>query len=268
MLDLSQHVKGARNCFALDWYKSDKEIFTEMGKLVHDIKYKYRDDASRTEEYKTIVRKIATELERFTDDIEVIVPMPSYNPRSRANPRGEQKIIYSITAELAKNVEKKYVPNVLIKINDKQSKVENLSRSDFRVNKDIAKELDKVLLIDDLFGTGKTANICIELLKESNPGMDIDFVSLTQNKYGGIAKLTECKIKQSSKITLTQNGKSRKINMYFTDNGDDKEVYLFSDNEVFEKVSEAIKKAQYDQKFCFPIKQINGYWKIISQGEK
>ncbi|MFQ7323619.1 MAG: phosphoribosyltransferase [Streptococcus sp.] len=230
MIDLQKMVPQAEEAVALDWYQ-DEDGYTEIGNAVHDIKYSYLNNyfsCPENEKLNYLIDMLVDQLLPFVSDCDVILPIPSFNPRHKNNPTGDLKIIYMIATRLVKLA--KYSANFALIVLEKTSLIkQNFTDSchfDFK-SKIISQ--DRVLLIDDLFGKGTTAKYCIDALKNNNPNIFVRFISLTKNKFGGIHKKITCTILSDGRPTNAKN-KKEFIILHFKFNDIDNKVWIWEDN--------------------------------------
>lgn len=258
MIDLRDEVKQANEAFALDWYKDDTR-YTDIGSAVHDIKYKYiHSDSLTNEQMEDDLEFLAEKLLPFTDDIDLILPVPSFNPKYENNPKGDLKIMYMLADRLSSK-EKKVDCSVLKKMSSSQAKDSQLNESDY-IAEQLSPEVSKVLLIGDLFGEGNTAKYTILALKEKNPNIFVRFISLTKNQYGGIPKCYICKITTSQKF---YNERNERIMLNFYKDSKLEQVYIWQNHSQFPEVKQAYDNNDFYREFEFFIyKNKRGYWAI------
>jgi len=263
MIDLRDEVKQANEAFALDWYKDDTR-YTDIGSAVHDIKYKYiLSDSLTNEQMEDDLEFLAEKLLPFTDDIDLILPVPSFNPKYENNPKGDLKIMYMLADRLSSK-EKKVDCSVLKKMSSSQAKDSQLNESDY-IAEQLSPEVSKVLLIDDLFGEGNTAKYTILALKEKNPNIFVRFISLTKNQYGGIPKCYICKIPTSKKCYDERNG-CMGIMLNFHKDSKLEQVYIWQTHSKFPEVKQAYDNNDFNKGFKFFIyKNKKGYWAISNK---
>lgn len=260
MIDLRDIVSLADEAFALDWYKEDK--YTSIGQAVHDIKYDYLPKNNLSDDgCRECIDLLVQKLMPFAEDIDIIMPVPSFNPRYSDNPNGDYKIMYIVAWYLGQFSHKPVDFSTLKKLSSKQAKDSELLSSDYSCDK-LSDTVNKVLLIDDLFGEGNTAKFTVNALKNSNPHVFVKFVSLTKNKYGGIHKLQECRISKFNPHHVSDSGKES-IELYFYSNKKAEKVKIWSDNNQFETVKKALDEKDFSKIFEFPVyRNQRGYWQI------
>lgn len=258
---LKLEVPQADEAFALDWYKDNG--YTDIGNAVYNIKYGYIKNRTLSKECFIQERKYLVEqLLPFVSDCDVILPIPSFNPKHEHNPSGETKIMYEIATCLEKVSGKKVDFSILKKVSSNQAKDSQLSEDDY-ISNILPSHIKKVLLIDDLFGEGNTAKYTVAALKRKNPNIWVRFVSLTRNKYGGIHKHYDCKILKYDHYYTNDKG-DKSIKLYFCRNGKTEYVTIWPNQSQFQDVKQAFDSKDFDRIFEFSIyKKKNGYWQIV-----
>lgn len=123
--------------------------------------------------YKTFSKIIAKNEKkyRFLENYDIIIPVPIH--KKRQNKRGYNQSSL-IAKELANILNVKYLGNVLYKkINNimqsslsKIQRINNVKNVYFIKNSELIKD-KKIILFDDIYTTGSTANECAKLLKQS-----------------------------------------------------------------------------------------------------
>lgn len=261
MINLRDEVPQANEAFALDWYKDDNG-YTDIGNEVYNIKYGYiKNNTLSDEQVSYAINYLVKQLLPFVNDCDVILPVPSFNPKHVHNSSGELKIMYIIADYLGKASGKNVDFSILKKKSSSQAKDSQLSANDY-VSKILPNHTNKVLLIDDLFGEGNTANYTISALKQANPNIWIKFISLTKNKHGGIHKHYDCRISQYDPYHTNDNG-NELIDLYFYRNNKAERVKIWSDHSQFQDVKQALDSKDFNTIFEFSIyKKKNGYWQI------
>ncbi|SDQ68663.1 phosphoribosyltransferase [Streptococcus equinus] len=261
---LKLEVPQADEAFALDWYKDNNE-YTDIGWAVHNIKYVYIKNGTLSEncfEIKYLVKQLMP----FVSDCDVILPIPSFNPKHEHNPSGELKTMYEIATCLKKVSGRKVDFSILEKVSSNQAKDSQLSADDY-ISNILPSHIKKVLLIDDLFGEGNTAKYTVAALKQKNPNIWVRFVSLTKNKYGGIHKRYDCRISKFDDCYHISDKGKESLNLYFYrgDKGDKVEcVKIWSTHSQFQDVKQAFDSKDFKKIFKFLIyKNEKGYWQIV-----
>ena len=128
----------------------------------------------------------------------------------------------------------------------KQAKDSQISAGSY-VSKKLPRNIKNVLLIDDLFGEGNTANYTVSALKRKNPNIFIRFISLTKNKYGGIPKKYKCRISKYSKSSV--NNESQSIDLYFYRDDKPEHVKIWEEHHLFGVVKQAFEKKRFYKSF-------------------
>ncbi|HFI0214426.1 TPA: phosphoribosyltransferase [Streptococcus suis] len=261
MIDLREEVPHADEAFALDWYKDDNG-YTDIGSAVCDIKYGYiKNGVLSDEEKNQAIDYLVKKLMPSVDNCDVILPVPSFNPHHKDNPTGELKIMYIIADRLRKASGKNVDFSVLEKLSPNQAKTSQLKASDYRAYR-LPNHVNRVLLIDDLFGKGNTANYCVDALKNTNTNVFVRFISLTKNKFGGIHTKFICSLLSDGIPKIAKNG-NEFIILHFTFNGIDKKVWIWEDNSQYQEVKNAYINGEFGKTFEFYMyEKTNGYWQI------
>ena len=129
-------------------------IYTELGKLVYDLKY-----GNDKETVDKILELIKEELEVYRDKIDIIIPVPPSNKVRYYQP------VFELVKTFARHLNKEYKLNILNKITSVQAKdgksVENMIKLEYNFDRKV-----NVLLVDDLFNTGNTLRECYKVLKQ------------------------------------------------------------------------------------------------------
>lgn len=260
MIDLKDEVQQADEAFALDWYKDNG--YTDIGSAVCDIKYGYiKNDTLSVERLNELINYLVGQLKPFVKGCDIILPIPSFNPRHKNNPSGELKVMYMIADRLGEVSGKNVEFTILQKTSSNQAKDSQLTANDY-TSKTLPDDIKNVLLIDDLFGEGNTANYTVSALRQMNPDIFIRFISLTKNKYGGIHKDYDCRISQYNPYKAYSSG-IESIDLYFYKNNKSERVKIWSDHSRFQEVKRAFDIEDYNKIFEFSIyKKDNGYWQI------
>ncbi|MBT0913580.1 phosphoribosyltransferase [Streptococcus salivarius] len=261
-IDLREEVRLADEALALDWYKDNG--YTNIGEAVCAIKYGYiQNNSLAYTQLQHEINYLVEQLKIYVENCDIILPVPSFNPYHKDNPDGNLKIMYMIAERLSEVSGKKVDFSVLEKRTPEQAKDSQIS-ADSYVSKNLPSNIKNVLLIDDLFGEGNTARFTVEALKKSNPNIFVRFVSLTKNKYGGIHKLQECRISKINPYHVNDSG-NESIKLYFyKDKGKKSEtVRIWSDNNQFALVKEALEAKDFSKVFVFSVyRNQKGFWQI------
>ena len=147
----------------LGYDENGKEMYdntrTELGELVYKLKYK--NDKNSLPKIINLVKEILDKWQLNTK-IDLVIPVPPSNKKRVYQP------VYEIARQIAEYLGKKCVDNVLIKEDDSQAKDGNSVKGKIRQIKKLEKNVN-ILIVDDLYSTGKTLNeICKILRKDVN----------------------------------------------------------------------------------------------------
>ncbi|BBD41559.1 hypothetical protein [Streptococcus anginosus] len=261
MIDLQNEVQYADEAFALDWYK-DESGYTNIGKAVYDIKYDYiKNNILSDEQLDYAIEYLVEQLMPFVSDCDAILPAPSFNPYHKGNLTGELKMMYMIAACLSEVSKIPVYFDILEKTSPSQAKTSQLNANDYRANI-LPDGVNRVLLIDDLFGRGNTANFCVNALKKNNLNVFVRFLSLTRNKFGGIHTKFICSLMSDGVPQIAKNGKES-IVLHFTLNCIDEKVWIWEDSPHYQEVKNAYINGEFGKTFEFYMYQKpNRYWQI------
>lgn len=72
-INLRDIIENADIAVALDWYKDDNDGYTQIGRLVHDLKYLYINN-TQDPLFTYCVDQLATEFKKFIDQLENSIP--------------------------------------------------------------------------------------------------------------------------------------------------------------------------------------------------
>lgn len=149
--------------------------YTEIGKLLHDMKYNGHFNTSRE-----IALLCYDFLNEWLDDknINSIIPVPATMERV-------VQPVYAIAEEIAHRLHLPYSQDVLKKTSD--IPVKNMPRENRNLKGSVTKLKDakwkcNILLIDDFYTTGETATECVSVLKEDNLIDKIYYLSIVKTK--------------------------------------------------------------------------------------
>ena len=149
--------------------------YTEVGKLLHAMKYNGRIDTS-----ERIVALCADFLKQWLYDkhVDVIIPAPPTVSR-------DVQPLYVIAEAMSKTLRIPLAIDVLEKTVSEQAK--NMPKDKKFLSGTIrklkhAKRKCNILLIDDLYSTGETASECVSVLKEDEMIDKIYFFALAKTK--------------------------------------------------------------------------------------
>lgn len=265
-IDLSDIIDNADSAVSLDWYKDNNGEYTQIGSLIHDLKYFYIHNIQnpsfigRIDDLAIAFKKYIDQFERDNPNfhITVIAPIPSYNPQTKSNPSGSPKIMYLVTERLATMLQRPFTLDLAEKVTDKQAKTNSLLSEDIQAR--VFPEQWRnatILVIDDLFGTGSSASLTLKAIKEKNPRVKLVFVTATKNKFGGLGHTVEGKL--SSKIPKLSINNNQYLSIDFTHNNSAEHVSVFEGTDVFD----ALKEIDTGATINFQVKKgSNGYWHI------
>jgi hypothetical protein len=176
--------KYCRWAGAISWYKNNYK-YTAIGKLVYELKYGNFSNDERQQkinELATFVSCYVNIIKRYLKASSILlVAMPSYKPL------GKFKIPYGIVSKISNDN--------IVDCSDYVKKTKDFQAKNIRVSETATFEGSfvssampqqdaPILLLDDLFGTGRTAKCVTEAIRRKNNN-PIYFLSLTANKYGG-----------------------------------------------------------------------------------
>lgn len=147
------------------------------------IQYKFYEKSYMYKTFAKIIVKNEKKY-RFLENYDIIIPVPIHKKRKNEREYNQSSLI---ARELAYNLELIYIENVLYKkINNmrqsslKQSeRINNVKNVYFLKNRELI-ENKQVILFDDIFTTGSTANECAKLLKQ-NGAKKILVLTLAKN---------------------------------------------------------------------------------------
>ena len=148
---------------------------TRLGELVYQLKYRGRLECA-----EEILELIKSFLDDFSElkDTNVIIPVPPSKDRP-------VQPVEEIGRAVAKYLGKSFNAQVLVKVMGAQSKdmeksSKNLEGSiEMRIK---AKATANILLIDDLFATGKTISECVSVLRSDPMVKKIYVLAMTKTK--------------------------------------------------------------------------------------
>ncbi len=153
-------------------------IRSKIGELVYKLKYK--NDIAAVKELINEIKKCLSGIENF----DFIIPIPPSNVDRPKQP--VQLVCEALSAEfkvtllihaLIKNKITEEIKNVQVK----SKRIELLKNSMVLNNANIF-ENKKVLLIDDLYGSGATLSVATDLLYNNGKAKSVSVLTLTKNR--------------------------------------------------------------------------------------
>ena len=150
-------------------------VRTELGELVYRMKYNGHHDT--TDEIVKIATPFLTEWLK-DKNVNSVIQVPPSNYR-------DFQPVYRLAEALAKQLHTFYVPNVLDKVSNLQSK--NMPRENKSIKGTIklcrkpVRECN-ILLVDDLYSTGATAMECTRILQTEPLVKNVYFLAITKTK--------------------------------------------------------------------------------------
>lgn len=262
--DLIDIVTEAEVAVALDYYKQDL-VHTDIGELVNKLKYrKYEDESQRKEYLNLLTEHFVSYVENnFNVSFDYIIPLPSYNPKTPLNKEGTPKIMYIIGNCIAENLSIPLDYSSVTKLVDKEAKNGSLTLGDFHATK-IGRDSRNlnILLIDDLFGEGNSANLTIEVIKAANPTARVYFISATNNKYGGLGKDVMASINFSRGRNKTKAGNNY-IVLNFRYNGIEESCYIYDSHESYTEVNGMFDILDTNEISLKVKRNTKGYWTAV-----
>ena len=149
--------------------------YSPIGKLLHDMKYNGHEDNS-----KLIAQMCVNFLSEWINNlnIDIILPIPPSQVR-------DIQPIYLITEELSSLLHIPYSTEVLYKTSNVQAK--GMKKDHKELGNTItqikpAKRRCNILIVDDVYDTGSTANECVRTLRNDPLINQIYYFALVQTK--------------------------------------------------------------------------------------
>ena len=136
------------------------------------IKYKFNDASYLRELFAKLILK-NKKVYRFLKNYDIIIPVPIHNKRRKQRGYNQTELI---AKELAKKILNLEYMNILTKnanakpqsLLNKEQRIEN-AKNVYGVIKNIDIENKKILIFDDIYTTGATANECAKVLRKLKP---------------------------------------------------------------------------------------------------
>ena len=160
----------------LGYDENGKEMFentrTELGELIYNLKYK-----NKKENVTKIINLIKDQLEKLKlkEKIDIVIPVPPSKKSRKYQP------VFELAKEIAKYLKKEYEENIL----SKKSMLEVKDGYNIVGTIEQIKKINKksnILIIDDLYSTGKTLNETCKILKKDNNVNKIYCIAMTKTK--------------------------------------------------------------------------------------
>lgn len=145
--------------------------YTELGELVHKLKYKARYDL-----VEDIINNISEFIVgQFAGKIDCVISVPPTNNRI-------EQPAFLIAEQIAE----------LLHCSCRNDILENVSTESAKNNPNavigsikkllVAKRPTHILLVDDIYSTGTTANECVKILKEDPNVLSVSLLAITKTK--------------------------------------------------------------------------------------
>ena len=175
---LDIHTVSSKYLHDDDWGKPifDTE-YTYMGKLIHELKYKNR--ISAIDEIMTLVIPFLTETWKIHKEVNAILPMPP------SKIRGTQPV-FELAKKIGESLNIKSYTDVLYRTSNIELKGltddEKQKYSDGIILNREPKNKRTILLIDDLYKSGTTANAATRVLKENKNIEKVYLLTMTKTR--------------------------------------------------------------------------------------
>ena len=153
-------------------YNSKRSV---LGELIYQFKYK-----QNIEQLPLIIQIVKEKIKklRLDERIDLVIPVPASNKKRKYQP------VYILAQAIARYMNKKYIENVVQKINDEQAKNGKIEKNSIIKNINFVKQTN-ILIIDDLYSTGNTLNEVVKILKTDKNINKIYCLVMTKTKRGG-----------------------------------------------------------------------------------
>lgn len=146
---------------------------TELGELIYRMKYNGHENTSLA--IMDLCDDFLSEwLKKI--NVNVVLPVPPSYQRS-------QQPAFVLARAISNQYGIKYYDDVLVKTSSEPSK--NMDRSNKVVNIKLNRQAKKecsLLLVDDLFDTGTTANACVKALRTDSKVKEVFFLAFTRRR--------------------------------------------------------------------------------------
>lgn len=153
-------------------YNSKRSV---LGELLYQ--FKYKQNKNELPRIIQIVKEKIIEL-HLEQKVDVVIPVPASNKNRTYQP------VYILAQAIARQLNKKYIENVLKKTNDRQAKDEKIQENSIIKNINFTNPTN-ILVIDDLYSTGNTLNQVVRILKTDNNIKKVYCLVMTKTKRGG-----------------------------------------------------------------------------------
>lgn len=148
---------------------------TKLGELVYELKYKNKYD--NIDKIKSLIKSYLIKDSNLNGNFDVILSIPPSKSRN-------VQPVSLIGKAISDIFHCCYVNNVLVKTSDEQSKnmVNKQSIQGTIQQRVLANRKTNILLIDDIYSTGTTANECVKVLKNDKNIDKIYYLAMTYTK--------------------------------------------------------------------------------------
>jgi predicted amidophosphoribosyltransferase len=148
---------------------------TELGELIYTLKYRGRYDA--IDKIVSLIKYYLVNDSTLNGKFDVILPIPPTKHR-------DIQPVFLIAEAISNLFNCYYVDNVLIKTSCEQSKnMINKQSIQGTIQQQLpAKRKINVLLVDDIYSTGATANECVKVLRKDKNIDKVYYLAMTYTK--------------------------------------------------------------------------------------